>query len=109
MATSPVLEQWIQGAESNGNSAIVLDLANLTFIDSSGIHAFLRAADRASRSGRSFSIVSTPAVVQRLLEITRTNHLLGSDQQMGGSSAPTAGEAGTLTLAMAQTAEAHKL
>lgn len=80
IATSPVLERWLQGAESNGNSAIVLDVEHVTFVDASGIHSFLGAAQRASRSGRTFAIVKAPAVVRRVLHITRTTHLLGADE-----------------------------
>lgn len=79
MATSPLLERSLEGAESNGNTSIVLDLEHVTFMDANGVHSFLRASDRASRSGRRFTIVNAPAVVRRLLQITRTTYLLGSD------------------------------
>lgn len=78
-ATSPFLETWLRGAECNGNNPIVVDLEHVTFMDTSGIHAFLRAAERAGRNGRAFAMVKTPGVVQRLLQITATTHLLGSD------------------------------
>jgi anti-sigma B factor antagonist len=80
MATFPVLERSLGGAESNGFTAIVLDLQHLTFMDVSGLDAFLRAAERASRSGRDFSVQNAPSIVRRLLEITQTTHLLGADQ-----------------------------
>ena len=78
MATYPLLETWFQGAERRGNDVIVVDLEHLTFIDTSGVHAFLRAAERAGRNGRAFAIIKAPAVVQKMLQITGTNHLLGS-------------------------------
>ena len=79
MATSPFLETWLHGAECNGNNAIVVDLEHVTFMDTSGLHAFLRAAERAGGIGRDFAIVKAPAVVRRLLQITGTTHLLGSN------------------------------
>lgn len=79
MATAPVLEGWLQTAESNGNTAIVADLEEVTFMDASGLRAFLRAAERASRRGRTFSIVRAPACVQRILQVTETTHLLAAD------------------------------
>ncbi len=82
-ATSPFLEMWLQGAECNGNNAIVVDLEHVTFMDTSAVHAFLRAAERSGRDGRDFAIVKTPGVVQRLLQITGTTHLLGSDAPSG--------------------------
>jgi anti-sigma B factor antagonist len=80
LATSPILERSLQGAESNGNIAIVVDLEQVTFMDVSGLRAFLGAAERASGSGRTFSMVKAPAVVRRVLQITRTTYLLGSDE-----------------------------
>jgi len=79
LATAPVLERWLQTAERNGNTAIVLDLGDVTFIDVSGLRAFLGAAERASRSGRTFAIVRAPALVQRVLQFTGTTHLLAAD------------------------------
>jgi anti-anti-sigma factor len=77
--TSPFLETWLQGVERNGKNAIVVDLEHVTFIDTSGLYAFLRAAERARRNGRDFSMIKAPAVVRRLIEVSRTTHLLGSD------------------------------
>lgn len=79
MATAPVLEGWLQSAESNGNTAIVVDLEQVTFIDASGLRPFLGAAQRAIHSGRTFAITRAPAVVQRVLQITGTTHLLSAD------------------------------
>jgi anti-anti-sigma factor len=79
MATASVLEQWLSRAESNGNTAIVLDLEHVTFMDSSGLHSFVRAAERARRSGRTFEIVKVPAPVRRVLQITETTYLLDAD------------------------------
>lgn len=79
MATSPFLETWLQGSECNANDAIVVDLEHVTFMDTSGLYAFLRAAERAGGSGRDFAIVKAPAIVRKLLQITGTTHLLGSE------------------------------
>lgn len=80
MATSPVLEEWLAGAESNGNTAIMVDLENVTFIDASGLRPFLRAAERAGRSGRSFAILEAAPRVRRVLQLTQTDFLLGVDR-----------------------------
>jgi anti-anti-sigma factor len=78
MAAAPVLEQSLQVAESNGYTAIVLDLDQLTFVDAFGLHAFQRAADRAGRGGRDFKMVKASAMVRKMLQITGTTHLLGA-------------------------------
>lgn len=77
MVTSPVLETWLRGAEGNKSNGIVVDLEHVTFMDTSGLHAFLRAAERARRSGRDFAIVKPPAVIRRLLQAAGATHLFG--------------------------------
>ena len=76
MATAPALEGSLSGAERNGNAEIVVDLNDVTFMDSTGLRPFLEAAARASRIGRSFALVRAPAQVARVLQLTRTAHLL---------------------------------
>ena len=76
MATTPVLEEWLSDAEANENSAIVVDLEHVTFLDTSGLHSFIRASQRASRTGRDFSIARPTPVVRRILGVTDTTYLL---------------------------------
>jgi anti-sigma B factor antagonist len=47
---------------------LIIDLANLSFIDSTGIAALIAAAKRSSRGG--FVIRNPSQVVQKVLEIT---------------------------------------
>lgn len=86
-ATLPALERWLQVVEGAGSSRIVLDLGHITFIDTCGPHAFMRAAERAGRSGRSFAIVDPSAVVRRILQITGTAHLMEADQDLSDAPA----------------------
>jgi anti-anti-sigma factor len=51
MATVPILTDNLAPFEGNGVSTIVLDLQDLTFIDSSGLLAFLEARRRAMSNG----------------------------------------------------------
>lgn len=78
MATSPLLERWLLRADREGNSEIVVDLENVTFMDGSSLRTILSAADRARRNGRTFAIVNAPAMVRRVLQITGTTYLLGT-------------------------------
>jgi anti-anti-sigma factor len=78
MVTSPVLEDWLSAAERHGVSEIVVDLEHVTFMDTSGLHAFLRAAERASRGGREFAIVKALPQVRRVFELTDTTRLFGA-------------------------------
>lgn len=76
IATAPILERKLEAAESNGHAAIVVDLQQVTFMDASGLRVFLRAKQRAIRSGRTFSMTGSPRRVMRVLRITGTTHLL---------------------------------
>ena len=77
--TSPILERSLHEAESNGYTAVVLDLEHLTFLDASGgLRAFLGAAERAVGAGRTFAIVHPSAIVLKLLGVTQTTHLLAA-------------------------------
>jgi anti-anti-sigma factor len=55
------------GTESN---RIVLDLADLEFIDSTGLSVLVRAQQRAQDSGRELGVVNLGPQVERLLSLT---------------------------------------
>jgi anti-sigma B factor antagonist len=63
IATVPLLEAAYEELE---HASVVLDLAGVTFIDSSGLQLLLRLSDRSE--GR-LEIISSPAL-DRLLQIT---------------------------------------
>jgi anti-sigma B factor antagonist len=50
---------------------VVIDLAHVTFVDSSGLGGLILARKSARESGGSVSLVSPPAMVRRLLGSTR--------------------------------------
>lgn len=79
IATAPILERSLHAAESNGDTAIVIDLEQVSFMDASGLRVFLGAARRASQGGRTLAITRAPARVQRVFRITGTTHLLAAD------------------------------
>jgi anti-sigma B factor antagonist len=59
------LEQLLEGARS-----LVLDLRRLQFIDSTGLHALLRADRRLADAGGQLTIVRGPQAVERLFTLT---------------------------------------
>jgi anti-sigma B factor antagonist len=61
--------------DEGDSEEIVVDLAGITFIDSSGLRAMLRA--RAQHHGTRF--VNAPPVVRRLLDMTRTTSIILGD------------------------------
>jgi len=76
MATAPRLDECLAPVEDDGVSAIVLDLRDLTFIDSFGLRALLRARDRAKTNQHRLVLVGANASARRLFELTRTEFLL---------------------------------
>lgn len=52
LATAPILSEKLAPFEGNGVSTIILDLRDLTFIDSTGMHTFLEARNRAMSNGQ---------------------------------------------------------
>ncbi len=69
LATVPVLEDALQSAE-RAHELVVVDLRDLTFLDSTGLHVLISAEQRARRSGARLMIVQGPPQVRRLLELT---------------------------------------
>ncbi len=51
-------------------SRLVLDLRPLRFMDSSGLHCLLRAAEAARRAGVELELVAGPPAVMRVVELT---------------------------------------
>ena len=76
MATAPILTDNLAPFEGNGVSTIVLDLQDLTFIDSSGLLAFLEARRRAMSNGHRLLLSGPSPVARRLIEVTGTQSLL---------------------------------
>lgn len=76
MATTPVLEGHLAEVENDGVTAIMLDLRDLTFLDSSGLHAFLNARSRAMLNGHHLIFVGAGSQSRRLFELTRTEFLM---------------------------------
>jgi anti-sigma B factor antagonist len=75
MSSVPALEHELDAARAEAVTAL-LDLSEVTFIDSSGLHLLLDASRKAGSNGGSFFIVRPSPAVRRLIELTRTRDLL---------------------------------
>ncbi|HEV2875427.1 MAG TPA: STAS domain-containing protein [Thermoleophilaceae bacterium] len=74
---APALSVAVEAAFQHGASTIVVDLQEVTFIDSTAIGILLAARERLRRSGGTFEVVcSVPAVV-RVLEIVGMETVAG--------------------------------
>jgi anti-sigma B factor antagonist len=59
-----------QAATAEGSTGVVLNLAGITFIDSSGIGAIVELAGASADADISFSLQDPSARVSRILQIT---------------------------------------
>jgi anti-sigma B factor antagonist len=76
MATAPRLEREIANASDSQPQAIVLDLRELDFIDSTGLRTLITEHERSRQSGRTFALVRGSKQVHRLMSITRVSEHL---------------------------------
>jgi anti-sigma B factor antagonist len=72
LATTPQLEQRAGALLADGARSIVIDLANLNFIDSTGLRLLLLLSQRAADEGWRMRITRPSEQVQTILKITGT-------------------------------------
>jgi anti-anti-sigma factor len=70
LATATDLESAVRGVLDDAPDGVVLDLAQLTFIDSSGLRALVALAKDAESRGTSLALRNLPRHAQRVLELT---------------------------------------
>jgi anti-anti-sigma factor len=70
LATTPKLEDEVNKALLGGARMVEIDLANLGFIDSTGLRLFLQLNERAASDGFSLLMVRPSRPVRTLLRIT---------------------------------------
>jgi anti-anti-sigma factor len=83
VATVPILRDHLLQVDSDGAGGIMLDLRDLTFLDSSGLQALLKARDHAERHGHRLFLIGVSSSMRRLFEITRTEFLLDDQAAVG--------------------------
>ena len=72
LATAPILERAFDLVFDDGDvRMIVVDLAELSFMDSSGLHLLLRMTE-ACRAGDRLRVVNSSPAVVRLLDVSGT-------------------------------------
>jgi len=76
IATNPALEQAIAEATSEPGAKLVLDLRELTFMDSTGLRTLAQTNARAAADDFTLAIVRGPRQIERVLEISGLGALL---------------------------------
>jgi anti-anti-sigma factor len=76
MASAPILEAQLTLSEQDDVTTILLDLRDLSFLDSKGLLEFAHAKERADAEGRKLVLVGASASSRRLFDLTQTRFLL---------------------------------
>lgn len=69
LASVPDVERRLRELRESGFDRVVLDLRELTFIDSTGLRLVLREGAAARTDGREFVLIAGPPSVQRIFEV----------------------------------------
>jgi anti-anti-sigma factor len=75
IADAVALEDSIQKAIIESAGAFVIDLSDLEFIDSSGLHVLHRARDLLGREDRQLAVVCPHGPVRRVFELSGLSEL----------------------------------
>ena len=76
LAATHVVEEALLSVEDDQNRVIVLDLREVTFLDSTGLRTITSADHRARDAGRELRIVRGPEQIQKLLYVTGMDKIL---------------------------------
>jgi anti-sigma B factor antagonist len=76
LSTASKAEEELRRAEAGEPDLLVLDLSELTFLDSTGLRLIVTADHRAREQGRRVAVVKGPETVQRVFAITRLDERL---------------------------------
>jgi len=74
--TAPLLQNQVDRLVAEGNTSILLDLSQLSFVDSSGLRVLIRAHQDVTRGGGDFGLRDPSPTARRLLEITGLTDLI---------------------------------
>lgn len=76
LATAPLLQESLGGLLDDGITEIVVDLAGVSFMDSTGLGTLARSHIRAAESGRRMVLQSTPPAVLKVLGFSGLDQVL---------------------------------
>jgi anti-anti-sigma factor len=76
LAAAPALREQFAAARAAGARGVVIDMTDVTFVDSSILRELLRAESALHADGTPLVLAALRAPVARLLELTRTTGLL---------------------------------
>lgn len=71
LETALRFSEGLRSASHDGQGPVVVDLCEVPFMDSTGLHLLLNLLRRLTRQGRRMAVACRPSGVQRLFELTR--------------------------------------
>jgi anti-sigma B factor antagonist len=84
IATAPQLERTLREAQLQAR-LVVLDLCDLAFMDSSGLHAIVDASIRARQVGRRLVVLRGPRNIDRIFTLTGSSDVEFGDVKLVAS------------------------
>ena len=76
MSTAGKLDDAVRAAEATDAKRIVIDLSEVTFMDSTGLKLLLEAGARARANSNRLRLIRGSRRVQRVFELTKTEEIL---------------------------------
>jgi anti-sigma B factor antagonist/stage II sporulation protein AA (anti-sigma F factor antagonist) len=70
MSTADVLRASLNDALDKNPPAVVVDMAGVTFLDSTGIAAFVVARNRAIGENTTLTLINCGSIIRQVLEVT---------------------------------------
>jgi anti-sigma B factor antagonist len=83
LCAAPQVAATVEQLLEVGFEHIVIDLRDLSFVDSAGVHTLVAAHRAAEERGSAVSLVRGPRPVHRVLELTATDSLFSFDDAGG--------------------------
>lgn len=83
LATAPRLRSHLDDVMADADGAILLDLAEVTFLDSTGVHAIATAFAELDGQDRELRVVNVSAPVRRVFELCGINYLVVENPASG--------------------------
>jgi anti-sigma B factor antagonist len=85
LAAAPAIRERLADARTAGACGIVLDMTEVTFLDSSALRELLRADAALRADGALLVLAGVRPPVERLLELTRTSGMLAAAPTLGAA------------------------
>ena len=80
--TAPALAQALDGVVGLGGTAVPLDLAEVSFVDSTTLGVLLRYHEQFKARGGELLVVTADRRVLRTLEVTGLDHVLAIERRL---------------------------